>query len=179
MMPTLRLTRTSASRRASRRAPLFAATALLVALALPLADAHAQPARTALTTSGLPLLVTGTTGADFEAGFVLLGASSFTIESQGKAKDFPRTATVQVRCGLPCPVTGGTAAANGLQWRRDDQVTWTSLTNGFTTVESNSMASAGTWGRTIFWRYLLDWTATPPSTNTQFLVDFQLVVSSP
>lgn len=177
MMPTIPLTRTSASRRASHRAPLLAATALIVALALPLADADAQPARTALTTSGLPLLVTGTTGADIEAGFVLLGSSTFVVEGEGRTRDFPRTTTVEIRCGLPCPATG--TALNALQWRRDDQVTWTSLASTFTTVESSGMAAPGSWGRTIFWRYVLDWTASPPSANTQFLIDFQLVVSSP
>lgn len=177
-MPMLPLARTIAPMRASRRIPLVGVAALFVALALPTAHASAQPARTTLTTSGLPLLLTGTTGADVEAGYILLGASSFTVESDGRARDFPRTTVVQIQCGLPCPATG-TAAANALQWRRDDQVTWTSLASGFTTVESNGVAAAGTWGRTIFWRYLLDWSTTPPSTNTQFLIDFQLVVSSP
>ncbi len=167
-----------APHRSLRRTKRIALVALVACLSAPASAALAQPARTTLTTSGLPLLVTGTTGADLEAGFVLLGSSSFTVEASGKAKDFPRTATVQVSCGAPCPAAG-TAAVNSLQWRRDDQVTWTSLSTSFTTVETSSFATSGTTARTLFWRYVLDWTSAPPTANTQFLIDFQLVVTSP
>lgn len=173
--------RTSAPLRAPLRWPLAAAFALVACLVMPSASVGAQPSRTSLTTSGLPLAVVSTTGADFDAGFVLLGSSTFTVEGTGRTKDFPRTTTVQIGCGVPCPATG-TAALNALQWRRDDQVTWTTVGTGFTTIEARAMLADGTdntWGRTLFWRYVLDWTTTPPATDTQFLIDFQLVVTSP
>ncbi|WKW11959.1 hypothetical protein Strain138_001230 [Pseudogemmatithrix spongiicola] len=143
----------------------------------------AQNRRTVLTVSGLPLSVTNPTATDFEAGSVSLGSSTFSVDlTTNVGGGFPvRVTTVNVRCQTACP-NSGTLPVSALQWRRSDLGTWNTLTTGFALVETRTATFNGTndpWSNSIFWRYLLSWTGTPPTAATQFRIDFQLVVTAP
>jgi hypothetical protein len=146
-------------------------------------EGHAQLWQTTLTVAGWPLTVTSTSGSDFEAGFISLGSTTFTVNATSNFFNLRtnRTTTVQVQCLAACP-RSGTLALAGLQWRRADQATWTTLTAAFVTVEQRSLVYNGTndpWGNTIFWRYLLSWTANPPTAATQFRIQFRMNVTAP
>ena len=70
----------------------------------------------------------------------------------------------------------------GVQWRRDDQVTWTTLTTGYVTIEQRTATFNGVndpWSRTILWRYQLNWTTNPPTAVTAYYVRFRLTVAAP
>ncbi len=140
--------------------------------------------RTSLTVTGLPLSVATTTTADFDAGSVSLGSMSFVVDLRtnvGGGGFSPRVTTVQVRCGAPCP-TSGTLTVGALQWRRSDLGVWNALTTAFVTVETRTAAFNGVndpWGNSIFWRYALTWTGTPPTAATAFQLEFQLTVAAP
>jgi hypothetical protein len=157
------------------------ALALFITLILALApDAGAQ--NTVLTVTGFPLSVTSTTGADFETGSVSLGTTSFSVNATTNAGFATRTTTVSVRCSAGnCPNTG-TLSLTGLQWRRVDQATWNQLTTTVAAVETRQITFNGAndpWGNSIEWRYLLSWTANPPTAMTRFRIRFQLTTTSP
>ncbi len=150
----------------------------LVATAAPL---HAQR-RTSLTLAGWPLTTTSTTGGDFENGFVLLGSTTFTVDALNNFPAFsPRATTVEVQCVPACPASGA-LPVTGVQWRRNDQVTWTTLTTAYVPVESRTVTYNGTndpWSQTMHWRYVLNWTAHPPQATSQFRIRYRLTVASP
>ncbi len=159
--------------------------ALLAWSLLPMAIAGAQGnRRTSLTVAGAPLVATGTTTTDIDAGSIALGAVSLTVDlttNTGGTGFSPRVTTVQVRCRLPCPASGAAAVAN-LEWRRADLAVWNPLTTTFVTIESRTATFAGTndpWSRQVFWRYTLGWTTTPPRSATVFNIDYQLTVTAP
>lgn len=156
---------------------------LLLGCALLLPRAASAQWNTVLTLSGWPLTVTSTSGADFAAGAVSLGATGFTVDATTNLFNFfsTRSTTVEVQCVAPCP-RSGTTTATGLQWRRDDQATWTNLTTAFVEVEQRTLTFNGAndpWGRTMLWRYQLNWTGNPPAPATQFRIRFRLVVAAP
>ncbi len=160
-----------------------AAAALLIhAMIANGAGAQGPPARTVLTTSGWPISATSTTGADFENGAVSIGTTTVTVDATVNNTGFSnRTTTVEVLCLAPCP-SSGTLPLSGLQWRRDDQVTWTTLTTAFVVIETRSLVFGGLndpWSRGILWRYALNWTANPPTAPTAFPVQFRLTVTAP
>ena len=140
--------------------------------------------RTNLTVTGLPLSVATTTTADFDALSVAIGSFSFTVDlttNSGGAGFSPRSTTVQVRCGTPCPASG-TLAVGSLQWRRSDLGTWNPLTTAYVTVENRTATFGGAndpWSNTVFWRYALSWTGNPPTAATAFYLQFQLTVAAP
>lgn len=148
--------------------------------------AAAQPARaqrrTTLTIAGWPLTATTTTGADFEAGFILLGSTSFTVDAESNQPAFsPRSATVEVQCVPACP-RSGTLALAGVQWRRNDQVAWTTLTTAYVPIETRTMVFNGLndpWSQTVHWRYALDWVTTPPTAASQFRIRYRLTMAAP
>jgi len=152
-------------------------------LAVVAAPAAAQRGRrTTLTVTGLPFTVTQTTPADFDAGSVILGTLTFTVDATSNRPAFsPRATTVSVRCFAPCPATG-TLNAAALQWRRGDLGTWNTLTTAQALVETRNVTFNGPndpWSNTIQFRYLLNWATTPPTAATQFRVQLQLVVAAP
>lgn len=160
------------------------AAASLLAVAAP-SELNAQGNRTRLTLSGFPLSVTSTSPADFDAGAVTLGTTSFTVDltTNGGGGGFsPRVTTVQVQCRLACP-NSGTLPVGSLQWRRADLGTWNTLTTSFVQVESRTAAYNGTndpWSNSMVWRYVLSWTGRPPTTtDTQFRISYRLVVTAP
>ena len=146
-------------------------------------EAYAQGGRrTFLYVTGLPFTVTGTTPAMFDAGAVILGTVTFTVDATANTPAFsPRATTVNVRCFAPCPATG-TLASAGLQWRRGDLSAWNPLTTTFNLVELRNLVYNGVndpWSNTIQFRYALAWATTPPTPATQFQVELQLVVAAP
>ncbi len=163
---------------------LVAAAAVLLSLATIADDSGAQgpPARTVLTTAGWPISAASTTGGDFESGAVSIGTTSFTVDATVNNTGYTnRTTTVEILCLAPCP-SSGTLPLTGLQWRRDDQVTWTTLTTVFVLVETRSLVFGGLndpWSRSILWRYTLDWTTRPPTAATAFPVQFRMTVTAP
>lgn len=172
------------ARRALRRLSLLTGVTTLCAT---YAGAQGGPPptvgrRTSLTVTGLPFTVSQTTPADFDAGFVVLGTITFTVDATSNNPAFsPRATTVNVRCFAPCPSTG-TLASTGLQWRRGDLGTWNALTTTQTLVETRIITFNGAndpWSNTIQFRYLLNWAGTPPTPATQFRVELQLVVAAP
>lgn len=143
----------------------------------------AQNRRTVLTISGLPLAAANPTATDFDNGSVSVGSSSFSVDLTTNAGGgFPvRVTTVQVRCQSPCP-NSGTLPLASLQWRRADLGTWNTLTTTFVTVETRTATFGGTndpWSNSVFWRYNLSWTTRPPVADTEYWIDFQLVVTAP
>lgn len=176
--PVIRPTRRS--RRAFLALPALLIAALaIVAVSTVAASTAANAQATTLTLAGWPLAVTSTNGADFEAGAVSLGSTSFIVDATTSGPT--RITAVQVQCSGGCP-TSGTLGVTGLQWRRDDQATWTQLATAYVTIESRSVTFNGAndpWSRTILWRYVLGWTTHPPTAATQFRVRFRLVVTSP
>ena len=158
------------------------AAALALAAALPRA-AEAQLAFTQLSATGFPLTNAGPTLADFDAGAVMLGSTTFTVNLTLNifGSFSPRVTAVSVRCNPPCPASG-TLPLYGLQWRRTDQATWNTLTTTFAPVETRTATFNGTndpWSNSLFWRYQLSYTDTPPQAATQFNVQFQLQVTAP
>ena len=142
----------------------------------------AEAQQTRMTVTGWPITVTGTTGGDFEGGAVPLGTTSITVDARTNATPFsPRVTTVEVRCIPACPRTG-TLPLAGVQWRRDDQVSWTTLTTGYAFVEQRQVTFNGAtdaWTRTLEWRYLLNWITNPPTPATEFRIEFTLIVTAP
>ncbi len=158
---------------------------LLAGLLLAVAprSAEGQLWGTRLTLTGFPLTVTSTSANDFEAGAVSLGSTTFTVDIVTNLFSLfrNRVTTVSVQCVAPCPFSGATSAA-GLQWRRDDQATWTNLTTTYVEIEERTATHNGAndpWGRTLHWRYQLDWTGNPPTPATQYRVRFRLQVAAP
>lgn len=156
--------------------------AVAVALLLALVDAPLAAQRTRLTIAGWPLTAASTSGADFEAGAVQLGSTTILVDSRSNNPPLsPRTTGVYVRCLPACPRTG-TLPLAGLQWRRDDQVSWTSLTTSDILIETRAITHNGLndpWTRSMQWRYVLNWLTTPPSPTAEFSVIFTLVVVPP
>lgn len=166
-----------ASSRAVRILPLV--------VALLASDASAQGnRRTRMTITGHPLTVASTTVNDFDAGSVAAGSTQVTVDlttNSGAGGFSPRVTTVRVRCNTPCP-NSGTLAVSGLQWRRSDLAVWNALTTSFVTVEQRTATYNGSndpWSRTVFWRYALSYTGTPPTAATSFRVQYQLQVTAP
>lgn len=157
--------------------------ALLLAAFVPPAWAQGNR-RTNITTAGFPLTSTSSSPADFDAGFVAIGSTTFTIDlrtNSGAGGFSPRVTTVNVQCAAPCPA-GGTAALSGLQWRRADLGVWNSLTANYVLVESRTAFFNGAndpWQNSLVWRYALSWTGTPPAAPTDFYIQMQLVVTAP
>jgi len=167
-------------------APVWLRTALLgFALAAPLVKAEAQGnRRTTLALALFPLAVTSTSANDFDAGAVALGSTTFTVDlttNAGMGGFSPRVTEVAVTCAAPCP-NSGSLAVSGLQWRRNDLGTWNSLTTGYVVVETRTATFNGTndpWSNTLQWRYVLSWTANPPTPATQWRVSMRLTVTAP
>lgn len=156
--------------------PWAALAVLLVGLAAPV---EAQGRRTVLTIAGLPLAVTSTSPNDFDAGSVSIGSNTISVDlTTNSGGGFsPRVTTVNVRCAVGCPV-----GVTNLQWRRDDSGVWNTLTTTFAFVESRTATFGGLndpWSRSLFWRYELTWTGSPPAAVTTFNLEFQLVVTAP
>lgn len=139
--------------------------------------------RTEITLSGFPISNVSTAPADFDAGFVLLGSTSWTVDltrNQGAGGFSPRVTTVNVVCAAPCPASG-TLPVGSLEWRRADLGVWNPLSTTPTLVETRTATFNGTndpWTNSVQWRYALSWTGTPPSAAT-FNVAFELVVTAP
>ncbi|HKS07560.1 MAG TPA: hypothetical protein VJR92_14755 [Gemmatimonadaceae bacterium] len=156
--------------------------AVLWAFALTPVDASARQ-NTRISLSGFPLQVLTTTGADFEAGFVSLGTTSFSVNATTLSLLFVnRTATVAVLCDAGSCPNAGALPVSGLQWRRADLATWNTLTTSPVDVETRSMTYGGTndpWGNSLVWRYLLNWTSNPPAAMTRWRIRFQLTVTAP
>jgi hypothetical protein len=157
---------------------------LLAALLVVPAVAGAQGGRrTSLTMTGWPLTLASTSGNDFEAGFVMLGSTTFTVDATSNSgSQFPnRSTTVEVQCAGGCPESGSLSVGD-VQWRRADQVAWTSLTTNFVAIEQRDLVFDGVndpWGQSMQWRYLLSWTGSPPTAASQFRVRFRLLVTAP
>lgn len=159
-----------------------AVCAVSLAAAAPRAAA-AQLAFTRIDVTGFPLTNTGPSITDFDAGSVSLGSTVFTIDlTLNLLGNFsPRVTTARVRCNPACPASG-TLPLAGLQWRRSDLATWNTLTTTFAEIETRTAAFGGTndpWSNTLFWRYLLSYTGTPPTAATAFNIQFQLQVTAP
>lgn len=162
-----------------RRVTLLVLPVLLVFL---WADALAGQGnrRSNVTISGFPLTVVGTSTTDFDAGFILFGQTSFTVDlrtNAGGGGFSPRSTTVSVRCGAPCPASG-----NQVEWRRVDLAAWNALSTSFADIETRIAAFDGAndpWARNVEWRYTLAWATTPPGGPIQVPVEFQLVVAAP
>lgn len=154
--------------------------ALLVA-ALATRTVEAQ-ARTTLTVSGWPLAATSTSAAEFEAGSVALGSTAVTVDLVATNPPLTsRSTTVEVQCVPACP-RSGTLPLLGLQWRRDDQATWTPLTTAYAIIETRTATFNGAndpWSRTIHWRYTLTWAGNPPMAVSEFRLRFRLTVAPP
>jgi hypothetical protein len=168
--------------RARRR--LLLVLSLIAAVSSP-GDAEAQGnRRTTLATTGFPISATSTTPVDYDAGFVAIGSTTFTVNlttNAGGGGFSPRVTTVRVRCGSPCPASG-TLPVSGLEWRRSDLGTWTPLTTAFADVEVRTATFNGTndpWSNSLFWRYALTWAGVPPTAQTQYFIEFQLQVTAP
>lgn len=152
---------------------------LLIASVAAVAQAQGNR-RTVLAITGLPLSATSTSPNDFDAGSVSVGSHAFSVDlttNTGGAGFSPRQTTVNVRCAAGCP-----ADVTNLQWRRNDLGTWNTLTTTFAQVETRTATFNGTndpWNNTLFWRYLLNWTSSPPAAAVTFLIEFQLVVTAP
>jgi hypothetical protein len=145
--------------------------------------ATAQLAFTRIAVTGFPLTNTGPAVIDFDAGSVALGSTTFTIDLTLNifGSFSPRVTTARVRCNPACPASG-TLPLAGLQWRRSDLATWNTLTTTFATIETRTADFGGTndpWSNTLFWRYLLSYTGTPPTAATAFNIQFQLQVTAP
>lgn len=170
----------------SRRiASSLAVRVLPLLVALLAGDAAAQGnRRTQMTITGHPLTVTGTSVADFDAGSVAAGSTQVNVNlttNNGAGGFSPRVTTVRVRCNTPCP-NSGTLSLAGLQWRRSDLAVWNTLTTAFVTVEQRTATFNGVndpWANTVFWRYLLTYTGTPPAAATAFRIQYQLQVTAP
>lgn len=148
-------------------------------------DLRAQGQRiTRLDVAGFPLAVTSTLPTDFDAGFIALGLTTIAVDltrNQGGGGFSPRVTTVNVRCATPCPASG-TLPAGTLQWSRADLGAWNALTTTYALVESRTAAFNGDndpWSNSIAWRYVLTWEGTPPAPDTQFFIQFELVVTAP
>lgn len=168
------------------RAPRRLLTVLsLVAIGLLPSVSEAQGnRRTNLTTTGFPISATTTTPVDYDAGFVAIGSTGFTVDlrtNTGAGGFSPRVTTVRVRCGSPCPASGA-LPVSGLEWRRSDLGVWTPLTTAFADVEARTATFNGTndpWSNSIVWRYALTWAGVPPTAQTQYFIEFQLQVTAP
>ena len=148
---------------------------LLLASALP-----AQTNRlTVLTMGGFPLTAPTASPTDFDAGSIIVGSTTFTVDitsSTGGSWN-NRTATVAVACGAGCPGT-----VTNLQWRRSDLGTWNTLSATFVNVQARSMVFNGTndpWTATMVWRYNLSWTGSPPTAAQQFPILLRMTITSP
>lgn len=139
--------------------------------------------RTQLTITGFPLTVASTTIAQFDAGAILIGNTTFTIDlrtNTGAGGFSPRVTTVQVNCLAPCPATG-TLPVGSLQWRRSDLAAWTPLTMAPTTIETRTGVFNGAndpWSNSMQWRYVPTWVDTPPG-SASFRIQYRLVVTAP
>lgn len=153
-----------------------------IGVLLATAPALVRAQQTRMNITGWPITRTTTTGADFEAGAIALGSTSVTVDARTNGPPLsPRTTTVAVSCVPACPRTG-TLSLAGLQWRRDDQVGWTTLTTTDVVVEQRQVFFNGAndpWTRTIEWRYVLNWLTNPPTAATQFRIRFRLTVTAP
>lgn len=159
------------------RRTLVLGAALGFCLASAAAPAAAQQIR--LTISGLALTKTTTPPSDFDAGSAAWGSMSFLVDVRTNGPE--KVTTVSVRCATPCPATG-TLSLSRVQWRRADLGTWNTLTTSYVDVESRNARRNvlnDPWSNSIYWRYLLDWVATPPAGPSRFNLQFQLTVSAP
>jgi len=150
-------------------------------LALAGGEARAQR-QTVLTVATFPLVVTTTTGNDFENGSVALGSLNFSVNATTNSPAFsPRETTVQIMCvAAACP-NQGTLSLTGLQWRLGVGGTWTQLTTAYVTVETRDVVFSGSndpWSNDIYFRYVLSWTGNPPTASqTRWRIRFRLVVA--
>jgi hypothetical protein len=154
---------------------------LLAALAATPCAGAGQSIATSLAISGFPITLTSPTGADFLSGQVQSAGVTFEVDATAGPANQARTATVALRCQLPCPTSGSKALA-ALQWRRADLGTWTSLTTSDVVVEQRSMSHNGLndpWGNTLFFRFLLDWLSDPAGTSGSFELVVTLTVTAP
>lgn len=144
-------------------------------------DAGAQR-RTNLDISGWPLTATSTSANDFEAGFVLLGATTFAVDAVSNNPALTlRSTTVEVQCVPVCP-RSGTLPLAGVQWRRNDQAAWNTLTTAYAAIETRTLSFGGAndpWSQTVQWRYALDWVTNGPTAASQFRIRFRLTVAAP
>lgn len=160
------------------RAGLRSLVAAVVVLAALATTATAQNRLTELTVSGFPLTETETSIAELDAGVITLGSTDFTVDllSNSGARFRNRYTNVEVICAAPCPVD-----VTRLQWRRADQATWNSLSDvTWTSIEVRFTRYNGTndpWSQTVFWRYLVDWTTTPPASAQEYRIQFRLTTT--
>lgn len=154
---------------------LAAAVAVLMATAT---AAAAQNRLTQLTVSGFPLADAETSVAELDAGSIALGSTDFTVDLLTNAGNpyLNRYTNIEVICAAPCPVD-----VTRLQWRRADQATWNSLSDvTWTSIEVRLATFNGAndpWSQTVFWRYLVDWTTTPPASLKEYRIQFRLTTS--
>jgi hypothetical protein len=155
-------------------------SAVLTAASATTVSAQAQ--RTRLFVTGFPVSFPTPTGADFANGFIVSAtATTFSVDAQTGTRS-QRTATVSIRCALPCPTNGGPKPLATLKWRRADLSTWNTLTTSDVQVEQRAMVRQGQndpWSNQIFWRFDLDWGADQPGSATAFNVVFTLTVTVP
>lgn len=164
---------------------LLCASAFVAALAAPSALSAQGLRWTTLNVTGFPLSQLQTSVTDYDAGFVSLGVSTFTVDlllNFGSGGFSPRRTTVNVRCASPCPASGP-LSVTGLQWRRATGGAFVPLTTSYALVESRVATYNGAndpWSNDILWRYALNWATTAPTAvNTVFNIEFQLVVTAP
>ena len=159
-----------------RPAVLLALIATLAGFGWP-ADASGQI--TGLSVTGFPVTFPPVTGSHFAAGFIDgTGATTFSVDARAGG---PRTASVSIRCGAPCPTTGPKPLTT-LQWRRADLGIWNTLTTSDEVVEQRSMVGNGMndpWSNQILWRFTLDWINDLPGSTTTFNVVFTLTITVP
>lgn len=160
------------------RAGLRSLVAAVVVLTVLATTATAQNRLTQLTVSGFPLSDTETSIAELDAGSIALGSTDFTVDLLTNAGNpfRNRYTNIEVICAAPCPVD-----VTRLQWRRADQATWNSLSDvNWTSIEVRLATFNGTndpWSQTVFWRYLVDWTTSPPAPATEYRIQFRLTTT--
>lgn len=155
------------------------------ALALP-APGRAQSVQTTFDVVGFPLTFSTPGAGDFTAGFIVSETPiTYTVDAL-TGTTAQRTTTVSIRCAAPCPAQG-TKSANTLQWRRADLGTWNTLTTVSADIESRLVyrgspppGSNDPWSNSLYFQFLLDWTADPASaTPNRFDVIMTLTVTVP
>jgi len=166
----------------TKRVPLRSGWRALLAGLLVSVSQDAGAQRTVLSLSGWPRTVTSTSATDFEAGFVLLGATTFTVDATTNTPVLTsRSTTVAVQCVPACPRTG-TLPLAGVQWRRNDLATWNTLTTAYVPIETRTLVFGGVndpWTQTLQWRYALNWATNGPTAASQFRIRFRLTVAAP
>lgn len=160
------------------RSGLRSLVAAVVVLTVMATTAAAQNRLTQLTVSGFPLSDTETSIAELDAGSIALGSTDFTVDLLTNSGNPYRNryTNIEVICAAPCPVD-----VTRLQWRRADQATWNTLSDvNWTSIEVRLATIDGAndpWSQTVFWRYLVDWTTSPPAAAKEYRIQFRLTTT--